>query len=388
VVMRVSLIGPFGMEPKSTMRVRALPLAKALSRRGHQVALFLPPFHTPAAGGRAWQEEGVQVHNVPVSQLPLMGHAITGWRLAQAALAWRPDVVHCFKPKAYSGIAQWLLWRRRKLGRQFRLVLDSDDWEGWGGWNELEPYPPWQKRFFAWQERWGLTHADAVTVASRALETVIWSLGVKPQQVFYVPNGAADIPERKPGGERRDPPTILLYTRFFEFGGRRVVAVLRRVREELPATRLLIVGKGLFGEEKGFLAEAEAAGLRGAVEYAGWAEGDELSAHLSAAHCALYPFDDTLINRTKCAVKLIDLLAAGVPVVAEAVGQNAEYIEHGRSGLLVPPGDEAAFAAAILQVLQDRGLQDRLATGAQKRIAAEFLWDRLVGQVERAYGTE
>ncbi len=386
--MRVSLIGPFGMEPKSTMRVRALPLAQALSRRGHQVALFLPPFHTPAAGGTVWQEDGVPVHNVPISRLPLMGEAVTGWRLAQAALAWRPDVIHCFKPKAYSGIAQWLLWRQRQLGRRFRLVLDSDDWEGWGGWNELEPYPPWQKRFFAWQEGWGLTHADAVTVASRALETIVWSLGVPPERVFYVPNGVAGIPTRHFGDDSRDSPTILLYTRFFEFDVRRVVNVLRRVRERLPAARLLVVGKGLFGEEEQFLIEAEAAGLGDAVEYVGWAEGDRLATYLSMAHCALYPFDDTLVNRTKCAVKLIDLLAAGVPVVAEAVGQNPEYIEHGRSGLLVPPGDEAAFAAEILRVLEDAGLQDRLAAGARERIAAEFLWDQLVDHVERAYATE
>jgi glycosyltransferase involved in cell wall biosynthesis len=163
--------------------------------------------------------------------------------------------------------------------------------------------------------------------------------------------------------------------------------VLRQVRERLPAARLLVVGKGLFGEEKEFLAEAEAASLGSAVEYVGWAEGDELSAYLSAAHCAIYPFDDTLINRTKCAVKLIDLLAAGVPVVAEAVGQNQEYIEHGRSGLLVPPGDEGTFASEILRVLQDGDLQNRLSAGAQERMA-DFLWAQLAGQVEKAYRAE
>lgn len=382
--MRVSLVGPFGMEPKGTMRARALPIARALSKRGHQVALFLPPFHTPSAPIPAWQDDTVPVRNVPVSGLPLVGHAITGWRLARAALAWQPDVIHCFKPKAYSGIAQWLLWWRRKLGRPFRLVLDSDDWEGWGGWNDLEPYPRWQKRFFAWQEQWGLARADTVTVASRALETIIWSLGIAPQRVFYVPNGAVAIVERHGHGDR-DRATILLYTRFFEFDVRRVVTVMQMVRERLPTARLLVVGKGLFGEEDRFLAEAKAAGLESVTEYVGWAEGDALSGYLSAATCAMYPFDDTLVNRTKCAVKLIDLLAAGVPVVAEAVGQNKETIEHGRSGLLVPPGDEATFAAEIVRVLEDRTLRDRLSAGAQKRVATEFMWDRLAGQVERAY---
>ena len=90
--MRIAFIGPFGMEPKSTMRVRALPLAKALARRGHQVALFLPPFHTPSAGGIRWQEDEVQVENVPLSRWPLLGYGITSWRLVERALAWRPFV--------------------------------------------------------------------------------------------------------------------------------------------------------------------------------------------------------------------------------------------------------------------------------------------------------
>jgi glycosyltransferase involved in cell wall biosynthesis len=384
--MRIAFIGPFGMEPKGTMRVRALPLAKALAKRGHQVALFLPPFHRPAAGGSSWDDEGVHVEDVQVSPLPLLGYGITGWRLVRRALAWRPEVIHCFKPKGYSGLALWLLWWWRKLGRPVRLLLDSDDWEGWGGWNELEPYPAWQKRFFAWQERWGLTHADAVTLASRALETITLSLGVQREKVHYLPNGATRVSERvRPDAPEVEQPTVLLYTRFFEFDLERVVAVMLRVRERVPAVRLLLVGKGLYGEEARFLEAAAAAGLREVVEYAGWVEMEALPGYFNRAHCAIYPFDDTLINRTKCAVKLIDLLAAGVPVVAETVGQNREYIEQGRSGMLVPPGDTAAFAETVVRLLQDADLREQLSAGARERIATAFSWDLLAGQVEKVY---
>jgi hypothetical protein len=93
--MRIAFIGPFGMEPKGTMQVRALPLAKALARRGHQMALFLPPFHTPSAAGTSWQEDEVQVENVPISRWPLLGYGITSWRLAGRALAWQGVQQHC-----------------------------------------------------------------------------------------------------------------------------------------------------------------------------------------------------------------------------------------------------------------------------------------------------
>ena len=94
------------------------------------------------------------------------------------------------------------------------------------------------------------------------------------------------------------------------------------------------------------------------LAYVGWGTPDNLPACFSAADLAIYPFDDTLLNRTKCPVKLLDLLGAGVPVVADAVGQIPEMIVDGETGALVPPGDDAAFIRAVLTLLAD---PDRLA---------------------------
>jgi glycosyltransferase involved in cell wall biosynthesis len=387
--MRVVMIGPFGLKPKTTMSVRALPLAKALVARGYQVTLLLPPWSWPQHSGQKWTEDGVTVENVDLPPgIPLLWHLLVTGRLVRRAMALRPDVVHCFKPKAYAGLAAWVLWWLRRLGlARVRLVVDSDDWEGFGGWNDLEPYSWAQKQFFAWQERWGLRHNDALTVASRTLQSIAWSLGVPPGRVWYVPNGVGEW--RVANGEwrprREVGQTVLLYTRFFEFELSRVVEVFGQVREVRPGVRFLVVGQGLFGEETLFLELCRAAGLAQAVEYVGWAEAEALPGYLAQADVAVYPFDDTLINRTKCAVKLRDLMAAGVPVVAEAVGQNAVMIEHGVSGLLVSPGDGTTFAAAVIRLLDDVALREQLGHGAQRRIQEHFTWKHLVAQVERAY---
>ena len=84
--------------------------------------------------------------------IPLRGRAPGITRaLVRETLAWRPDVVHTFKPKAYSGLAAEWLWRFHR--DRLRLVMDTDDWEGAGGWNDLAPYGPLQKRIFA-RQRW------------------------------------------------------------------------------------------------------------------------------------------------------------------------------------------------------------------------------------------
>jgi glycosyltransferase involved in cell wall biosynthesis len=389
--MRIVMIGLFGLRPKGTMSVRALPLAKALVAKGHRVDVIMPPWSYPQDSGREWEENGVSIHNVTLPpRFPLISHLIIIWRLVRQALAAKPDVIHCFKPKGYAGLTALAFWFLKRLGlTKARLVVDSDDWEGKGGWNEIEPYTRLQRRFFAWQERWGLTHCDALTVASRGLETIVWSLGVAPGRVFYVPNGVVSgFRFRVPSSEARIPidhPTVLLYTRFFEFQVERVIGIFQRVLAEVPQARLLVVGKGFFGEEErlsGLMREAEMADH---LVYVDWVETEELPAYFAATDVAIYPYDDTLINRTKCAVKLIDLMAAGVPVVAEDVGQNGEYVVHGVSGLLVPVGETDAFARRVVELLRDENLRARLGNGAQRRVFEEFNWGKLVARVEAAY---
>jgi hypothetical protein len=157
--MNVVMLGPFGLRPKGTMRARALPAARALAARGHRVTLVMPPWHTAEEAGRAWDDAtpGVRLEYVSLGGLavPVAGHAVVAARLARRALALRPEVVHAFKPKAYSGLAAALLGAWRRPNRSFTLIVDSDDWEGPGGWNDREPYSGPQRRFFAWQEAWG-----------------------------------------------------------------------------------------------------------------------------------------------------------------------------------------------------------------------------------------
>ena len=399
--MRVAMIGPFGLHPKQTMRSRALGLARPLGGRGHAVRLIMPPWETPAEAGRMWTEDGVELRYVPLGG----GAPGIARRLAREALAWRPDVIHCFKPKGYSGLAAEWLWRFHR-GRA-RLVMDSDDWEGAGGWNDVAPYSPLQKRFFARQERYGLTHAHAVTVASRTLESLTWSLGVPPERVIYLPNGpgipllAVSPAERAAERARLGVgarPTVLVYSRLFDFDTARLAAGLAGVRAAVPDVAVLLVGAGLYAADSArFREQLAAAGLLDAVIDVGWVELAVLPATLAAADVGLYLMDDTLLNRAKCPVKLADMLAAGVPVVAEAVGQVPEYVRDGRTGVLCVTGDVAGMVAAVVALISKagvasagqesggRGAGEMKREAARADVVARFGWEGLAAIVEKAY---
>lgn len=396
--LRIVYVGTFGMAPKSTMRSRALPLARTLAAQGHRVTLVLPPWDNPAESGRAYDEGGVPVLNLRLPpRLPLVGHLWLAARLARSVLALRPDVVHVFKPKGYSAAVAQALLALQALGRwrNLRVVVDSDDWEGEGGWNDVEPYPWWQRRLFAWQEQWLLRHAPAVTCASRALLAMAQALRAGRAAPVYVPNGAAPWPrpaaEAVAGLRRRlgisaERPVLLLYTRFVECSAARFVRLLRLVEVQGVAATVLLVGAGRRGEERAFQLEVQQAGLGLPVAYAGWVAPAELPVYLATADVALFPMEDTLINRTKCSVKLLDLLGAGVPVVAEAVGQCTEYIEDGASGVLTPPGDDVALAGAAAALLRDPARRARLAAGARARMEHHFGWEVVAAPLAAAYG--
>lgn len=84
-------------------------------------------------------------------------------------------------------------------------------------------------------------------------------------------------------------------------------------------------------------------------------------------------------------VTLIEGMAAGRPVVATRVGGVADVVEHERSGLLVDSGDAEACARAVLRLLGDRALGERLGREGRERALARYGAERLVGDVRRLY---
>jgi glycosyltransferase involved in cell wall biosynthesis len=82
---------------------------------------------------------------------------------------------------------------------------------------------------------------------------------------------------------------------------------------------------------------------------------------------------------------LLESMAAGIPVVATRVGGNPEVVEDGVSGLLVPPRDSAALAAAMARLLEDPDLALRLGRAGMRRVSELFSIDGSVHQTEHLY---
>jgi glycosyltransferase involved in cell wall biosynthesis len=372
------------------MSSRALGFARPLVQQGFEVCLFMPPWQTPEDAGQTWQQEGVDFSYISVTG----GTLGIARRLLRETLQWQPDVVHCFKPKAYSGLVAWWIWQFQRQRR--RLIVDTDDWEGWGGWNDRAPYTPGQKRFFAWQERWGMRHCHQLTVASKTLQSIAWSQGIHQDKVTYLPNGAGlpveQLPTAEAINEKRKSlalskrPVLLLYSRLFEADSKRLAKILAAVHAAVPNLAVLSIGKSLFTEDAARLQE-ELAGtpLAEAIIDLGWVDPGQLPVLLACADAAIYLMDDTLLNRTKCPVKLADLIGLGVPVVAEAVGQVPEYVVSGRHGYLSPSGAMDQLVDNVVSLLKNERERLQMAEEARVYYRANFAWELLAKRLAQVY---
>ncbi len=84
-------------------------------------------------------------------------------------------------------------------------------------------------------------------------------------------------------------------------------------------------------------------------------------------------------------VSLIESLAAGVPVVSTRVGGVPSVVQDGVTGLLAPPADSGAMAAAICRLLEDPTLSTRFSTAGQSDVTNRFSLDRLVADIVAVY---
>jgi glycosyltransferase involved in cell wall biosynthesis len=82
---------------------------------------------------------------------------------------------------------------------------------------------------------------------------------------------------------------------------------------------------------------------------------------------------------------VLEYLAAGLPVVATALGGNLEVILDDVTGLLVPPKDPAALARALERLLRDDAFASRLSTAGREHVTANFSFERLVTEVDKLY---
>ena len=232
-----------------------------------------------------------------------------------------------------------------------------------------------------------LRRAAAVTTMNVDMRRRLLELGAPADATLVLPMGADVTGVRATGaGVARVAGRVLFVGRLVEKKG---LAVLLDALRTVPGDWSLdVVGGGPLRAEL----EARAAGLP--VRFLGQATKDDLARAYAGCDLLVAPSVPAASgDQDGLPVALLEAMAAGCPVVASRIAGIDEAVVDGETGLLVPPGDAAALAAALTRLLGDRQLRDRLGAAASAR-AEEYSMtalgrrytDLLLGLVGRAGG--
>lgn len=371
----VCFVAPFGLGQKTTVWARTLPLAKQLVARGWRATILIPPWDTPKDAGKSWIDEGVDLVNVAIHG----GTVATTHRLLREVKGRDPDIVHIVKPRAHAGLVQWWLAATGATRNNRRLLLDVDDWEQ--AWEPINHYPWHVARFLAWQEEWGIRHAQAVTAASRWLERRVRAYS-PAAPVLYLPNGIDGQQGSVAPQQPHATGAVLFFTRFVEVTPDWFTQFCVSLHAKRPPTRIVVAGTPVHpGLDEPFRRQIAASSAATAVEWTGFVPPAELPALYEGTSCAIFPAADVPLQQAKCSVRLATTLLQGLPVVASAVGEQAAYGADGAARLLPAAATPAEFAAAVAEVLEHPEEQVALGAAARRHLIHRYAWANLGQQL-------
>ena len=203
---------------------------------------------------------------------------------------------------------------------------------------------------------------------------------------FLIPNGYdldryAPRPEegrafRERYGIAPDARVILTSAKLTRNKGHEVaITALGRLHGDGVPLVYLICGDG--GREAELRTLARSA--RVPAVFTGLLESDELIAALAAADLVVHPSLNEIFPNA-----VGEAMACGRPVVAADAGGTAELVGRDGAGILVPPGDPDALAAAVRELLDDPGRRHGIGEAARRRVEAEFPLARMIDRYEAA----
>lgn len=278
----------------------------------------------------------------------------------------KPDLVHAVM-ESYAGAAL-VLTKQLSPRQPTLLTLQSGDLDS----------PEKQGRFLI---KWfqGLIHRapDRLTAISQFLAERAFRLGVAPERVEVIPNGV-DLSRLPPRGPRATNRQVVCVARLaWEKGLEYLLRAWPQVLSIFPEARLILVGDGPKRDD--LVRLAETLGVRHAVEFLGALPHEAALAAIGRAEVFACPSLAEGLG-----IVFLEAQAVGVPVVGTRVGGIPEIIVHQQTGLLVPPRDAAALAEAIICLLSDRQLADRLAATAEQQLS-RFDWTEIVNSFKVVY---
>lgn len=311
------------------------------------------------------------VGSIPVHPLPTFGLGKAGYVLAAPALArlvrrLRPGILHAHYATSYGLVGA--------LVGGPPLVITA--------WGSDTIVAPRESAVLRGALRYALARADAVTSMAEHMNASIEALGVHPARLHVLPFGV-DAGRFHPDSEVARDESLVICTR--NFAPVYDVATLVRAVALLHArgrrVRVDLIGAGpLRADLERLTTEL---GLDDSVRFLGHVPHETLPALLQGAGVFVTPSHSDGNN-----ISLNEAMAAGCTPIVTDIPANTQWITHGTTGFVYPPGDSNALAAAIVAALDaPAAWRDAARTANIERVRRDANWPAAVARMRELYDT-
>ncbi len=301
-----------------------------------------------------------QKNNIPVAAMACAGdHDLRfACRLRKLLCANRPDIVHCHSRRGADILGGWAA---RSAGTPAVLSRRVDN-----------PEPRWlaELRYRPFQKVIAISENIASLLTKEGFDWARLAVIRDAVDVDSV-NAAAD---RGVVSDQFDIPltafTIAVVAQLIPRKGHRfILDVLPGLCATHPSIRVVFFGAG--EGEAGLQALARKLGLGGTVTFAGFRH--DLDDYLSAFDLLVHPAE-----REGLGVAMLKGAAAGLPVIAFDIPSASEAVVHGKTGVLVAPGDLVGLQKSIELMIEDQAFRSELGRAGRQRMRDEFSVETMV----------
>ena len=376
-----------------TFRTRAL--MKAQAAKGWAVAGVTGVRH-PVPGPEVETVDGLTFYRTPA--IAPVRSPIREWREIAALAArtealareWKADLLHAHSP-VLDGLAALRAGKRLGIPVIYEIRAFWEDAAVGNGTGREG-----SARYFLTRqlETHAVKSADAVAVICEGLRGDLIARGIDPAKIIVSPNGVdldlfGNPPPREDAlaadlGIAAEDAVIGFIGSFYDYEGiDDLIAAMPTLVAAEPGARLLLVGGGPV--EAALKEQAAASPVADRIHFVGRVPHDQVELYYSLIDILAYPRKKMRLTDLVTPLKPLEAMAQGKLVAASDVGGHRELIEDGVTGTLFAPDDPPAIAAALADLLGQRGLWDERRRTARIFVETHRNWSSNILRYEPVY---
>ena len=333
-------------------------LARGLAARGHTVLVA-------CRKKGLFYERHADIPNLTRVPAPFLGEwdLFTPWKLARIIRAQKVDIIH-----AHTGHAHLHACLARRLAGRGKLVV-----------SRRVDFTPSRNAL----TRWKYAQPDRIIPVSHYIAQVLIDYGVDPGLLTIIHStqnpkrfDVSPLPRSELGATEEAPLLICVAALVGHKDHDTLLAAMPAVVREFPKVQLLLVGEGELHHH-----------IEKKIAHLSLEKTVRLLGYRSDVPRILRASDVFVLSSKMEGLggATLEAMICGLPVVACAAGGIPEAVHHEETGLLVPPGDSAGLAGALIRVLKDPDLARTLVANGHALVEERFTTDRMVDSTLKVY---